>query len=292
MMMSAWNGSGIRGQLILSSQQKHVPVQVSLKALPLTGVPSLSVIVTDITDRKDAEALLVEKNNELSKSNADLESFAYIASHDLQEPLRMVASYSMLLLKRIDHNDKDSVEFGEFILEGVQRMQQMLKDLLAYSRVGRSDVRFEMVNTQELVDHVKRTLEERIKETGAILICNEMPEVYAVRSLLGQVFQNLIENALKFQRQGVIPKVEVTAKKKGKEWVFSVKDNGIGIDEKYRDRVFLLFQRLHTRDEYEGSGIGLSITKKIIEFLGGRIWIESRPGEYSIFHFTLPVQHK
>lgn len=289
MILQAWSDGAARGQLILGAKEKVVPVQLSMRVLPISDIPVLSMIVTDITDRKDAEALLLEKNNELTKSNADLESFAYIASHDLQEPLRMIASYSMLLLRRMDPNDKESMEFGEFIKEGVLRMQQMLKDLLAYSRVGRIDVRFDTVDTKVLVDQVQQSLEQKIQETGAIVVCKDLPVVNGVRSLLGQVFQNLIENALKFRRPDVKPKVEVCARKKGRQYVFSIKDNGIGIDPKYRDRIFMLFQRLHTRDEYDGSGIGLSITKKIIEFHGGTIWIDSEPGKYSVFYFTLPV---
>lgn len=232
-----------------------------------------------------AEHKLVQE--ELRRSNAELEQFAYIASHDLQEPLRMVGSYTSLLKRRYAGKlDADADEFMTFAMEGVTRMRSLINDLLTYSRVGKEDRASLPTDSRAALDRALANLQVAIAERGAAVIIGQLPTVMASPPQLTQVFQNLIGNGLKFCKEAQ-PEIRVGAERKGGEWVFSVGDNGIGIRPEDRDRIFLIFQRLHKREEYEGTGIGLAICKKIVERHGGRIWVDSEPGKGATFRFTL-----
>lgn len=244
-----------------------------------------------VEERKRAEQELAVRADELKRSNAELEQFAYVASHDLQEPLRMVASYTQLLSRRYKGRlDDDADEFIGFAVDGVKRMQALIQDLLAYSRVSTSKDALRETSSQAALDRALANLQGAIEDSGAIVTHETIPEVFADGAQLVQIFQNLIGNGIKYRRRDVTPRIHVSAVPRGQEWIFSVRDNGIGIDSQYFDRIFVLFQRLHQRDEYPGTGIGLTITKKIIERHGGRIWLESEPGQGSCFHFTMPQQ--
>jgi signal transduction histidine kinase len=227
---------------------------------------------------------------ELARSNQDLEQFAYVASHDLQEPLRMVATYTQLLAERYRGKlDADADKYIHYAVDGALRMQKLVQDLLAFSRVGRHGLALENTDCNVALQEALGNLEAAIKESGAIVERTQLPVLVADSSQLVQVFQNLVGNAIKF-RGSEPPLIRVSGELSGKEWVFSVADNGIGIAAEHRENVFVIFRRLHTHSEYPGSGIGLSICKKIIEQHGGRIWVDSEPGRGSIFKFTLPIK--
>jgi PAS domain S-box-containing protein len=257
------------------------------------GVPQYEVaIFDDITDRKKAEAALTEAHDELTRSNAELEQFAYVASHDLQEPLRMVASYTQLLARRYDDRlDKDAREFMAYIVDGASRMKQLIEDLLAYSRVGTKGIDFKRVSAEAALRRALFNLRSAIDETGAVVTHDPMPTLPADEVQLGQLLQNLIGNALKF-RSPAAPRVHIQTMESELDWQFEVRDNGIGIEPQYYERIFMVFQRLHNKGEYPGTGIGLAICKKVVERHGGRIWVESRPGEGSSFFFTLPKERR
>ena len=240
-------------------------------------------------ERARAEEQLRETSLNLQRSNTDLEQFAYVASHDLFEPLRMVTSYLQLFRQHFkDRIDNQGNEFLEFALEGAKRMEALIHDLLAYSRVDIRGRAFEPAQGEQIFSAAISNLKVAIQESGASITHSALPQVLADKVQLTQVFQNLIGNALKFRRDGA-PQITVAAVRRDNEWVFSVHDNGIGIEPKDFDRIFVIFQRLHTRQEYAGTGIGLALCKKIIERHGGRIWVESTPGQGSTFFFTLPV---
>jgi light-regulated signal transduction histidine kinase (bacteriophytochrome) len=226
---------------------------------------------------------------DLSRSNLELQQFAYVASHDLREPLRMVVSYTELLAQRYKGNlDEKADKFIRYIVEGGKRMQQLIADLLTYSRVGSKERAFTSVDTAAVVEKTLRSLSKAVEESGAEVLFGELPVVMADELQLGQVFQNLVGNAIKF-RTDRTPRVAIRAKISGHEWVFCVEDNGIGIDMEYASRLFQMFHRLHDRSKYEGNGIGLAVSKKIVERHGGRIWFESELGKGAKFFFTLPV---
>lgn len=238
--------------------------------------------------RKSIE--IQERNQELQRSNAELEQFAYVASHDLQEPLRMVASYCQLLQRRYNEKlDKDANEFIGFAVEGANRMQRLINDLLSYSRIGRKGGDPAPFEFADAVTGALANLKAAISDSGAIVSVGTLPRVVGVRMQLTQLMQNLIGNAIKFHREGATPTITVSAAIEGAMSHVVVEDNGIGIELQYLERVFLIFQRLHERNKYPGTGIGLAIAKKVIEYHGGRIWIESTPGQGSRFHFTLPA---
>ena len=232
-----------------------------------------------------------QSQNDLARSNRDLEQLAYVASHDLQEPLRMVATYTQLLAERYRGKlDSDADKYIHYAVDGALRMQKLVQDLLAFSRVGRQGGSVESTDCNIVLQTALGNLEAARQERGAIVECAQLPVLVADSFQLVQVFQNLIGNAIKF-RGSEPPLIRVSAELIGKEWVFSVADNGIGIAPEHADSVFVVFRRLHTRAEYPGNGIGLSICKKIIEQHGGRIWVESAVGHGSTFRFALPSKN-
>jgi PAS domain S-box-containing protein len=244
-------------------------------------------ISRDITERHQAEERLKLTLNDLARSNEELEQFAYVASHDLQEPLRMVSSYTQLLARRYQGRlDKDADEFIAYAVDGANRMQGLITDLLALSRVGTRGKKFEPVDCAAALEQALTNLRATIEESGAVITCDPLPTLPADRSQITQLLQNLLANAIKFRGKEP-PHVHVSAELKGQEWFFSVRDDGIGIDPQYTERIFAIFQRLHTREEYAGTGIGLAICKKVVERHHGRIWVESQPGKGSTFHFTI-----
>ena len=247
-------------------------------------------ISTNINERKQAEAALARQAQELARSNVELEQFAYVASHDLQEPLRMVRSYVQLLERRYKNKlDADADEFIAYAVDGAARMQTLINDLLAYSRIGTQGKTPHPTNCAEVLERVLANLSIAIEESEAVVTYDALPTVLADEVQLSQLFQNLIGNAIKFRGEAT-PKIQVGAERKDGEWLFWVRDNGIGIAPEYYHRLFMIFQRLHSRDEYPGTGIGLAICKKIVERHGGRIWVESVgvPGKGTTFYFSLP----
>jgi len=238
----------------------------------------------------ELEQLVRGRTAELARSNAELEQFAYVASHDLQEPLRMVSSYVQLLAHRYqDKLDSDANEFIAFAVDGAKRMQALINDLLSFSRVGTRGKPFEPTDCGLALDCALDNLRVAIEESGATVIRAPLPTVAGDATQLTELFQNLIGNAVKFRRPQEPPRVEVAAERRAGEWLFSVRDNGIGLDMRFAERIFMIFQRLHTRREYPGTGIGLAMCKKIVERHGGRIWVESAPGKGATFYFTIPA---
>jgi light-regulated signal transduction histidine kinase (bacteriophytochrome) len=245
--------------------------------------------VSDITARKQLEERLVQQAEELRRSNAELEQFAYVASHDLQEPLRMVTSYVQLLQRRYQGQlDARADMFIGYAVDGAARMQTLIQDLLAYSRVGRANGEVARTDCSGVLALVQANLAATIAEAGATITAGPLPTVLADAGQIGQLFQNLISNAIKFHGAEP-PQIQVSATRQGAEWQFAVRDNGIGIEQQYAERIFEIFQRLHTRAEYPGTGIGLAICKKIVEHHGGRIWVESQPGQGTAFYFSIPI---
>jgi signal transduction histidine kinase len=257
------------------------------------GVIGIRINVTEVK-QKEAELQekthqLEEQSRELKRSNTELEQFAYVASHDLQEPLRMVASYCQLLKRRYAGKlDADADEFIQFAVEGATRMQRLINDLLSYSRVGHRGEVFAPLLANDVVKAALANLGGAIEDSGARIEVGDLPEISGDRTQLVQLFQNLIGNAIKFRRDEP-PVVRIAAVPDGSFAQFTVEDNGIGIEREYVEKVFLIFQRLHDRDKYSGTGIGLAIVKKVVERHGGKVWIDSTPGQGSRFQFTLPL---
>jgi light-regulated signal transduction histidine kinase (bacteriophytochrome) len=244
----------------------------------------------DITERKRAEEKIQAMVAELARSNADLQQFVHVASHDLQEPLRAVAGCVGLIEKGYaDKLDDRGRELMQHVVTGARRMQTLIQDLLAYSRVGTRGKDFEMTDASLALDRALTNLATPIRETGASITYDPLPTVMADPTQLPPLFQNLISNAIKFCA-GRRPEIHIGAQPRGGDWLFSVRDNGIGIEPQYRERIFVIFQRLHTRTEYPGTGIGLAICKRIIERHKGQIWVDSEPGKGSTFYFTIPRQ--
>lgn len=249
-------------------------------------------LLQEIGQRTRAEAALTKRTDELARSNEELESFAYVASHDLQEPLRMVASYTTLLGETYRGKlDPEADEYIAFAVDGAKRMQQLIQDLLAYSRVRTQARPFERVALAAVVEESLKDLRAAIEESSATLTVKELPCVMGDRVQLRQLFQNLIGNALKY-RGNDPPRVTLSSRRENDAWIVSVADNGIGIDARHADRIFLPFQRLHTRREYPGTGIGLAIVRKIVERHDGRIWVESDGRTGSTFFFTIPARNQ
>lgn len=236
-----------------------------------------------------ATAALVRKTARLERSNEDLEQFAYVASHDLQEPLRMVGNFTQLLQQRYQGQiDEKADQYINYTVDGVKRMQRLLNELLTYSRVGSNDKEFELTDAKQACDLAVESLQQVIRASGATLTIGPLPQVSGDITQLTQLFQNLVANALKFYTEDRTPQVEINAEDRGSDWRFSVQDNGIGIEPEYFEKIFVMFQRLHQRETYEGTGVGLAICKKVVIRHGGQIWVESEPGSSTTFYFTLP----
>ena len=260
-----------------------VPLEIGLTPIEMPEGHFMLATLIDITERKQRE-------DELRRSNADLEQFAYIASHDLQEPLRMVASYTELLAERYKGQlDERADKYIFYAVDGAKRMQRLVADLLAFARVGSQGKPLMPVDSGAVLAEVLRVLKPRLQAAGADVQAAGMPTVMADEDQLFQLLQNLVGNALKFRSEAP-PCIRISAVREGEAWRFAVADNGIGIEPQYQERIFQMFQRLHERGRYEGSGIGLSIVKRILERHGGRIWLESALGQGSTFYFTLPGQ--
>jgi PAS domain S-box-containing protein len=268
------------------------PLEIMLSPLESTEGILVTAAIRDITDRKKSEERLVSTVAELKRSNDDLQQFASVASHDLQEPLRMVASYTQLLAKRYKGRlDADADEFIGYAVDGSHRMQGLIRDLLAYSRAGTNGKALHEISSEKALQAAIANLRSSIEVSGAVVTHDALPAITSDDSQLAQVFQNLIGNAIKY-RSAEVPRIHLSATKNaGTEWIFSVRDNGLGIEPEYFERIFILFQRLHGQKEFEGSGIGLTICKKIVERLGGRIWVQSQPKQGSTFYFALPERN-
>jgi len=269
-------------------------IYVSVKLSPIKNskgnITGISLISRDITDRKKAEEKLHKTIKELERSNYELQQFAYITSHDLQEPLRTIASFTQLLERRYkDKLDKDADEFIDFVVDAAVRMKEMIQDLLNYSRIGSNYGELKLINANKALNNAIHNLKSSIGENNAVITHDPLPTVTADKGLLTQLFQNLIGNAIKFRKRDVPPRIHISASldEKNNEYIFKVSDNGIGMEEQYTDKIFEVFKRLHTMDEYRGTGIGLAISKKIVERHSGRIWVESILGKGSTFYFTL-----
>jgi PAS domain S-box-containing protein len=278
-----------------------VPVEVKLSPLETGEGPLIISAIRDVTERRRAEEEIrrlnvnlerrvAERTRELAQSNADLEQFAYVTSHDLQEPLRAVASYSQLLMRRYsDRLDGDALRFIERSVAAVGRMQALIRDLLQYARLGTRPHLFAQTDCETVLNEVLEDLQASIAETGAQVTHDPLPSLPADRSRFRQLLQNLIGNAIKFRGSNP-PQVHVAARREGDNWLFRVRDNGIGIEQEYSERVFVIFQRLHSRRAYAGTGVGLAVCKRIVEQHGGRIWIEPSPRTGTTVCFNLPVQ--
>jgi PAS domain S-box-containing protein len=274
----------------LRSDGSQFPIEVALNPIQWHDGILVIAFIVDISERKATESALAANTRELERSNAALEQFAYVAAHDLQEPLRMVASYTELLGERYRGKlDERADKYIRYAVEGAKRMQQLINDLLAYSRVGTQGKPLRPTQSGIVMSHVLGLLQRAIREAGADVVYGALPVISADEVQLAQLFQNLIGNALKFRSQAP-PRIRIDASRHGDMWQFSVADNGIGIDKEYSERVFQMFQRLHERGKYEGSGIGLAIAKRIVERHGGRIWFDSHPGQGTTFFFTLPAE--
>jgi PAS domain S-box-containing protein len=265
------------------------PIEIMLSPLESPEGILVTAAIRNITERKRAEQHLVKTVAELNRSNDELQQFAYVASHDLQEPLRMVASYTQLLAERYKGRlDSDADEFIAYAVDGSNRMQVLIQDLLAYSRAGTNGKALRKISSDNALTEALANLRATIQESGAVVTHDSLPLITTDGTQLAQIFQNLVGNAIKY-RSAAVPNVHISAVKNGgNEWIFSVRDNGLGIDPQYFDRIFVLFQRLHGQTEFKGTGIGLAICKKMLERLGGRIWVESQPEKGSTFHFALP----
>jgi light-regulated signal transduction histidine kinase (bacteriophytochrome) len=272
-----------------AAYETRPPFIVDLAKRRLIGSARL---LGEIVQRHRGEVLLRQTTNHLARSNQELEQFAYVASHDLQEPLRMVASFTQLLAQRYgDKLDRDGREFIGFAVDGATRMKQLIEDLLAYSRVTAKGRPMAVVDTRNSLSLALRNLGAAILESGAEVDYDRLPPVRADGFQIVQLFQNLVGNAIKFRTPGVPPRVHIEASHAAgdpRQWQFRVSDNGIGIEPKHFDRIFAIFQRLHTRREYPGTGIGLALCRRIVESYQGRIWVESEPGKGTAFLFTLP----
>ena len=289
--LTSGNISSLEG-IVTTKANLQIPIQISTSALSCGhgNQSNLIFVITNIADRKRAELALACRVRDLARSNEELERFAYVASHDLQEPLRMVSSYTQLLAKRYKGRlDDDADEFIAFAVDGASRMQRLIADLLAYSRVGSRNEAFARTDCAAAFETACRNLTASIEESGATVTRDDLPTLHADPAQLVQLLQNLIGNAVKY-RSDEPPEVHVSCEQKNGECFFGVKDNGIGIDPKYADQVFVIFQRLHTREEYAGTGVGLAICKKIVERHGGSIWIESQPGEGTTVWFSIPTK--
>jgi PAS domain S-box-containing protein len=293
-------GSALNILLQLSAIRRNgdeFPIELTVLPIKQDGDEFFCAFIRDISERKTYETRLIQLNEDLKKqktelitSNHELEQFAYIASHDLQEPLRMVTSFLTLLNKKYGADfDETAASYIDFAVDGAKRMRQLILDLLEYSRVGKSNEAEEFIDLNILITEIKILYRKQIEEMNAsIIVMEPLPLVNFHKSPLMQLFQNLISNALKYSRENVAPIVKISFTEDDGYWEFKVEDNGIGIDEEYFEKIFVIFQRLHNKDEYSGTGMGLAVTKKIVESLGGKIWVKSSMNVGSEFYFTIP----
>jgi signal transduction histidine kinase len=274
-------GEAVGDLVLLTREERHFSNEEIEFLCTLTGPAAIAIHNSQLYEQIRRQAA------ELERSNTELEQFAYVASHDLQEPLRMITGYTKLLAKRYKGKlDKDADDFIGFAVDGAQRMHSLIQDLLILSRVGTRGKEFAPTDCEMVLSDTLVNLQAAIQESNATITHDPLPNVMADSGQLAQVFQNLIGNAIKY-RGARAPLVHVSCQSRANEWLFSVKDNGIGIDPKHAERVFVMFQRLHTRREYPGTGIGLALCKKIVERHGGKIWVESQEGAGATFYFTL-----
>ena len=270
----------------------RIPVEVVNHVFKLKGKRVALAVSRDITERKEHEEELKKLVEDLKRSNEELERFAYVASHDLQEPLRTIASFTQLLERRYKGKfDSDADEFMDYIVDASFRMKDQIEGLLEYSRVTIDHRGFQPVNLELILNQAIDNLRTLIEENGALVNCNSLPTVMGDDDQLRRIFQNLVGNAIKFRKPNIPPIINISARedKETNEYIFSVADNGIGIEDQYKERIFVIFQRLHTMEAYKGTGIGLSVVKRIVEHHGGRIWVESEQGVGSTFYFTIPL---
>lgn len=262
-------------------------VEISLSPIKLIDQTLISAAIRDVTDRKRNESEIAIQYLKLEKQNEELEQFTHIASHDLQEPLQTLISFAKLIKSEFSGKlEGDGEKYLDFILKSSFRMQALVKGLMDYSIIGK-ERNLILVDCNQIVKEVLSDMAYKIKETDAVILVNELPKINGYSLELRQLFQNLISNALKFKKQGVDIEIKISAEKSGEDWLFSIQDNGIGIAKSDKEKIFTMFKRLHNRDEYEGTGIGLSHCKKIVELHGGNIWVESVPEGGSIFNFTI-----
>jgi signal transduction histidine kinase len=290
-------GAYVRLEPYLATERAGIRVlSITHGGIWLLGMAGLAFIVLRSVQRareqERAALALAKKSRDLARSNAELEQFAYIASHDLQEPLRMVSSYTSLLARRYQGKlDQDADEFIAFAVDGATRMQRLIDDLLAYSRVGTRGNPFTDIDCNAVLKDVLDNLQLAIEENHATVTIGKLPVLPADASQLAQLFQNLIANAIKFHGEAP-PSIHVDAQRQGDDWHFTVSDNGIGIAPEHFEHIFVIFQRLHGRADYPGTGIGLAVCQRIVERHGGQIWVESVPGQGATFHFTLPAARR
>ncbi|WP_420715472.1 sensor histidine kinase [Cupriavidus sp. D39] len=278
-----------RGEMMMQAGERRFPAEVGIGGVKdeQGRVTHYVFEFSDVTERQRALAELAGRTEELARSNKELEQFAYVASHDLQEPLRMVASYTQLLARRYKGKlDDDADEFIHYAVDGATRMQALINDLLAYSRVGTRVRSMTSVASGVALEKALENLQVSIEQSGAVITHDPLPEVTGDLTQITLLFQNLVGNAIKY-RGTEPPLIHVSAVPEGAAWVFSVRDNGIGFAAEFADRIFQIFQRLHTKEEYPGTGIGLAIAKKIVERHGGRIWVESEAGQGATFYFSM-----
>jgi len=251
------------------------------------NVVGFSKVTRDLTERRKADLEREKHEQQLSAKNKELEQFLYIASHDLQEPVRTISNFTGLLIRKYEKNfDNEGIKLLEFINHGSSRMIALVKGLLDYSRIGQNK-KLSIVDCNAIMEHVKNDLSMAIEDSKAEIIVDKLPIIKGYETEIRLLFQNLVSNALKFRKPDLPLKIQISAKSQDRVWQFSVKDNGIGIDPKFNEKIFQIFQRLHLQNEYEGSGIGLAHCSKIAELHGGKIWVESTPGEGATFYFTI-----
>jgi PAS domain S-box-containing protein len=273
----------------LRSDGTEFPAEISLSSIETEDGLLATAAIRDISDRKDAERDLARHAAELQRSNVELSQYAYVASHDLQEPLRMVVTYTDRLAEYLEGRlDDRSKEWANYVVVGATRMQSLIEGLLEFSRVRPEEAEFTAVDCEVVLRRALANLQAAIQETGATITHEPLPTLSADALQLLQLFQNLIGNALKFRATGV-PVIHIGCARQGTDWHFTVADNGIGIAAADAERIFVLFQRLHSKDEYAGAGIGLALCKKIVDAHGGRMWVQSEPGTGATFHWLLPA---